>query len=239
MTTADAMTEISTNPTNGTPASDWDAQFAELRTRFPGTKDSVLFCIHALQQDPDVPIGDLKAQAAMHSVRVTAASVAAAQRLLAPAGPAAAATPATPAPGAEYQHVEPGQRARRTRIRKPEPQIDLESMVRQVVAKASESGEAKVSRMRAAIQRAIEVLRVAVEWSLTSDSAGCSAATATPPYGGVINEPCSLLPNWASGPQTRREPAAVIRICEVENRSLRARSRSAEFPDWTGLELAN
>ena len=137
--------------------SSWHSQFAELRSRFPGTKDSVLFCIHALQQDPGIQVDDLKAQAGMHGFRVTTASVAAAQRLLAPAGPAAA-----PTPRADQLAAEPGNRVRRSRIRKPEPQVDLETMLRQVVAKASETGVAKVAKMRAAIQRSIEVLRAAV-----------------------------------------------------------------------------
>ena len=42
MTATNTMTEFTADPTNATPANAWDTQFAELRTRFPGTKDSVL-----------------------------------------------------------------------------------------------------------------------------------------------------------------------------------------------------
>jgi hypothetical protein len=54
------------------------------------------------------------AQAAKRGVRVTAASVAAAQRLLAPAGQAA-----TPAPAFDQLAAEPGQRGSPHSIRKP------------------------------------------------------------------------------------------------------------------------
>ena len=40
-------TEASSSPT----ASDWNTTVLELRERFSGQKDSVLFCLHKLEQD--------------------------------------------------------------------------------------------------------------------------------------------------------------------------------------------
>lgn len=49
------MTEAETNP----PAADtWDGILANLRRRYPGQKDSVLFCIYKLQQNPDLTLRD-------------------------------------------------------------------------------------------------------------------------------------------------------------------------------------
>lgn len=67
---------------DATPPDPWAAQFEQLRARFPGAQPSVLFCVHALQQQADIELEDLKAQAALHGHRVTGASLNAARRLL-------------------------------------------------------------------------------------------------------------------------------------------------------------
>lgn len=64
------------------PPDPWAAQFEQLRARFPQAQPSVLFCVHALQQQSDIELEDLKAQAALHGHRVTGASLNAARRLL-------------------------------------------------------------------------------------------------------------------------------------------------------------
>lgn len=64
------------------PPDPWAAQFEQLRARFPAAQPSVLFCVHALQQQSDIDLEDLKAQAALHGHRVTGASLNAARRLL-------------------------------------------------------------------------------------------------------------------------------------------------------------
>src|SRR5690606_42019938 len=81
-------TESLPNPTTpataATPtAADWDAQSEALKARFPKLPPSIVFAFHALQADPEMALGDIKAQASLHGIRVTAASVSAAERLLA------------------------------------------------------------------------------------------------------------------------------------------------------------
>ncbi len=75
------MTATETLPET-TPTDDWNAQFAALKARFPKVRDTIVFAIHALQSDPDIALDDMKAQAKMHDIRVTASSVNAARRLL-------------------------------------------------------------------------------------------------------------------------------------------------------------
>jgi hypothetical protein len=79
--TSTELTSVSTS------AESWDAQFQALKARFARVKESVVFAIHALQTNPEIALEDIKAQATMHGLRVTAASVTAARRLLAPAPP--------------------------------------------------------------------------------------------------------------------------------------------------------
>ncbi len=62
------MTATETLPMTS-PTDSWDAQFAALKTRFPKAKDSIVFCIHALQNSPDIALDDLKAQAKLHGIR--------------------------------------------------------------------------------------------------------------------------------------------------------------------------
>ena len=149
MTATDTMTE----PDTTNSIDPWDAQFAALKARFPKAKDSIVFCIHALQTTPGIALDDLKAQAALHGLRVTGASVTAARRLLAPA--------AAPGDAAADAPVEPT--SRRTRQRRPAAApMDPEAMIREVAEKIRRHGDAEAERLRAAITKAVELLTAAV-----------------------------------------------------------------------------
>lgn len=143
------MTEPPTN------AATWDAAFKKLKARFPDAKDTIVFCVHCLQLYPDASVDDIKAQAALHSIRITAASVNAARRLMAEApttpketGGAADATPARQRP------------ARRTRA--AQAAMDPTSMLQKVIDKLQQQGQAEAERLRAAMQKAIQILQAAV-----------------------------------------------------------------------------
>ena len=75
------MTETQTLPPT-TPTDDWNAQFAALKSRFPKVRDTILLAFYVLQSNPDIALDDLKAQAKLHGIKVTAASVNAARRLM-------------------------------------------------------------------------------------------------------------------------------------------------------------
>ena len=128
------MTATQPNPT---PTDDWNAQFAALKARFPKVRETIVFAIHALQSNPDIALDDLKAQAKMHGIRVTASSVTAAQRLLARtlatngAAAGSAPNPATATP----------RRPRRPRA--AQAPLDVESLIRTTVGKILDQGAAE------------------------------------------------------------------------------------------------
>ncbi len=119
-------------------------------------KDSIGFAIQALQSNPDIALDDLKAQAKLYGIRVTASSVTAAQRLLAPtaATNGAAANPA-PSPAS----------AKTRRTRRPcaaQAPLDVEALIRTTVGKIQDQGGADAERLKVAIRKAIAVLQEAV-----------------------------------------------------------------------------
>ena len=112
-----------------------------------------MFAIHALQLNPDIGLDDLKAQAGLHGIRVTAASVTAARRQLAPASQeteAGAGSAALP-----KQKRQPKRRAA------PAP-LDVEELIRQTVAKVQGQGEVEAERMRDAVRGANTMLESAL-----------------------------------------------------------------------------
>lgn len=158
------LTVTVNEPTSTAPAAagTWDAAFAALKARYPTAKDSIVFCMHALQNCPDIGVDDLKAQAAMHNIRVTAASVTAAKRLMSPeparATAPAATTQTVPAPAAAPAVAE---RPRR-RVRAPAPEVDAEALIRQVVGRLQTQSSAEADKLRDAMRKAISLLQTAV-----------------------------------------------------------------------------
>ena len=150
-----AATTVTSSKAN---AGTWDAAFAALRARYPKAKDSIVFCIYELQNNPEVALDDLKARASMHGIRVTGASVNAAQRLMAPEE--AGSEP-------EAAEVEPAPRKPRGRPARQQKAasngLDAEAMLRQVVAKMQAQSSAEAERLRASIRKAVAVLEAAVE----------------------------------------------------------------------------
>jgi len=137
-------------------AGTWDAAFAALKARYPKAKDTIVFCIHAMRVNPEIALDDLKAQAAMHGIRVTAASVNAAQRLMAP-------QPARGAQDAVEAEAPAKPKARRGRpARAATGELDAEAMLRAVVAKMQAQGSAEAERLRVTIRRAVAVLEAAL-----------------------------------------------------------------------------
>lgn len=141
-----------TNPATPDPA-DWNAKTQDLQARFPGNKDSILFAIHALQQDPDATVDQIKAQAGLHEIRVTAATVGAAKKLLAPVPAASAHTTAADATPARQRPVR--------RVRPAPADLDPTVLIQHAMDTLRAQGAAEVERMRGAMQKAIAVLQAA------------------------------------------------------------------------------
>ena len=126
---------------------------ADLQKRYANVRTPVLMALHLLQQNSDIALDDAKAEAAKYGIRITAASVAAAKRLVEreqvladePVQPEAAA-PARPA----------------RRPRTAEPVADTEALIRGVVSKLQAQGNAEVDRLRTTIRRVVELLNSAL-----------------------------------------------------------------------------
>ena len=99
--------------------------------------------------DKNITLDDAKTRANLRGVKITAASVSAAQRLLSRMDDA----PVAPAP------VAPTRRARRVAT---EPGLDAEALIRQVVGKLQMRGNAETEKLREAVRKAIAVLQAAV-----------------------------------------------------------------------------
>jgi hypothetical protein len=140
--------------TDSAPATDsWAAQLEQLRARYKHVRPPVLAALNILLHDENISIDDAKAQASLHGVRITAASVSAARTLLSrmdgPPTPVAPTTTSAPT------------RALR-RPRPPEKGLDAETLVRGFVAKLQGQGNAEAERLREAMRKAIAVLQGAV-----------------------------------------------------------------------------
>ena len=145
MTAAEAQTP----PTAATTTEDaWTAQFDEMKARFPKVREPIVMAAFLLQQDPDITDDDAKARAAVHGVRITAASINGGRNLLAKQDGAPTSTGTRPA-------------AHRTRA--AAAAADPEALIRGVVDKLNAHAATDAEKLRAAMRKAIGVLQTAVD----------------------------------------------------------------------------
>lgn len=152
-----------TEPTNDTVLTDsWEGILEALRRRFPGQRDSVLFCIHKLQQDPDLSLPDFRDEAALHGIPVAGRALFSARVLL---GLQAAEPKAKPAARPAAAPAAPRRPRRRRAERDAEadagPTIEQRVLaaMQQIRSNAGEDAE----RLRAAIRQAIALLQRALD----------------------------------------------------------------------------
>lgn len=137
------MTEPATEPSPDT----WTRQIDELKARYKHVREPVLVALNILLHDADIALPDAKAQAQMHGVRITAASVDAARRLMERMeAPEPKLVRKTPAPS-----------------RRPASSgNDPEALIRGLVSKLQDQENAEAERLRAAMRKVIAVLQAAV-----------------------------------------------------------------------------
>ena len=140
--------------TETTAPDTWTDEIAALKARHPHVRDPILAALNLLLTDPSITDDDAKARAAMRGVRITAASINGARNLLAKRETAVPIEP-TAAPAAERP-------ARPRRERAPEPAVDAEALIKQVVGKLQAQGNAEAERLRDAMRKAMAVLASAV-----------------------------------------------------------------------------
>jgi len=151
------MTETATATSPTTKNTAWNDQFAALKARYPHVRDAILVALHIISQDPDIAIDDAKAQAQVHGVRITAASINAARRLLSRQDSAPANAPKAKGATAPIAKS-PTRRARPA----PTASVDAEALIRQVADKIRAEGSLEAQRLRDAMRRAITMLEAAV-----------------------------------------------------------------------------
>ena len=146
------MTTTETIPTD-TATDTWTEELAALKARHPHVREPILAALNLLLADPNITDGDAKARAAMRGVRITAASINGARNLMAKRETAVPIEP-TAAPAAE--------RPARRRERAPEPAIDAEALIKQVVGKLQAQGNAEAERLRDAMRKVVAILQAAI-----------------------------------------------------------------------------
>ena len=143
------MTAIATEPLP--PTDTWNQQLAQLKARYKHVREPVLVALNILMHDQNITVKDAKAQANLHGVRITAASINAARTLLSRMDSPVVATPT-----AKTEPTAPIRSARRVRAVEP---VDAEAIIRGFVAKLRGQGNAEAERLREGIRRAIAVLQ--------------------------------------------------------------------------------
>ena len=148
-----------TEPEVAPPTTDtWEGILETLSRRYPGQKNSVLFCIYKLQQNPDVTLRDFRAEAELHGIPVGGRTLHSAKGLL---GLLKAASPAPPAEAAAT-----ATQRRRQRASEADSASDsIENKVLAAVRQIQSTAGAEAEQLRAAIRRAIAILQQALDGS--------------------------------------------------------------------------
>ncbi len=142
------------------PAADtWEAILEGWRRRYPGQRDSVLFCIHKLQQNPELTLRDFRDEARLHGIPVAGRSLHSARVMLglAKGAVSAASTAAMDAPEADVASTP----RRRQRAADGE-MASIEDQVVTAMRRIQSAAGAESERMRAGIRQAIAILQRAL-----------------------------------------------------------------------------
>jgi hypothetical protein len=145
------MTAIDRLPESSTPKP--NLSLDDLKARYANVREPILVALHILLQESKISLENAKGAAKSYGVRITAASVAAARRLMERMD-AAPVVPPAPVPTAAAR---PARRPRTV-----EPAQDAEGLIRGVVAKLQAQGNAEAEKLRATIRRAVELLQSAL-----------------------------------------------------------------------------
>lgn len=146
------MTAIDPIP-ESTTTQPWNNLFDELKTRYPKVREPILAALAALMQNPDIGADHAKAVAAANGIRITAASIAAAQRLLSRQDAPTEIAPPKDKPAKAVAKARPGRPARR-----PEANLDVEALIRATAERIQTQGNVEADRLRDAMRQAIAVL---------------------------------------------------------------------------------
>ncbi|MFK7739244.1 MAG: hypothetical protein AB8H80_02885 [Planctomycetota bacterium] len=150
----------------------WEQLLERLRQRYPGQKDSVLFCLNKLQQNPELTLRDIRDEAAMYGIPTAGRALHSAKVLLGlaeakPRKPRAPAQPGAPAgTGAGAGAAAAAGFVAPAASRAASPADDgasVENRVIDAVRRLQSAASADSERLRDAMRRAIAILQEAVD----------------------------------------------------------------------------
>lgn len=154
------MTELTTDST--ATADSWDGILANLRSRYPGQKDSVLFCLFKLQGNPELGLRDFREEAALYGIPMAGRALHSAKVLmgLATVKPRAKREAPTEQPASTPNT--PIARTRRLRAGVDTADDSIESKVLDAVRQIQSAATAEADDLRKAVRKAIAILQRAV-----------------------------------------------------------------------------
>jgi hypothetical protein len=134
----------------------WDQLLAALRARYPGQKDSILFCVWKLQNNPEASLRDFRDEAEMHGLTLVGRSVHSAKVLLGLADPLPKVVRkprvvAEPAPVAMPK-------------RSSAPVVGVESKLVAAVEQLQNAAAEENARLRAALQAVLDIVDDALDF---------------------------------------------------------------------------
>jgi hypothetical protein len=150
-------------------ADSWDGILANLRLRYPGQKDSVLFCLHKLHSNPELGLPDFRDEARLHGIPMAGRALHSAKVILglAIAKPRAPNAPKNaPKPSAEVaMPTEPARLGRPRRVRGGGSTADgsIEDKVLDAVRQIQSAAGAEAEKLRTAVRQAVAILQRALD----------------------------------------------------------------------------
>jgi hypothetical protein len=147
------------------PSTDsWEGILANLRRRYPGQKDSVLFCLHKLHSNPELGLPDFREEAALHGIPMAGRALHSAKVLLGLASvkPRVSKPKAEPASSVASESLRHEPRVRRLREASSD-HGSIETKVLDAVRQIQSAAGAEAERLRTALRQAITILQDALD----------------------------------------------------------------------------
>lgn len=161
-------------PSPNAAADTWDGILATLRRRYPDQKDSVLFCIYKLQQNPDLTLRDFRDEAKMYGIPTAGRALHSARGLLGlqQEAPTPRARAAAAAPTADRDELAADalprlaraerRKARQQREAAADGSASIETQVLAAIRQIQSTAGSQTERLRTAMREAVAVLQRAL-----------------------------------------------------------------------------
>ena len=139
----------------------WEGVLANLRQRYPGQKDSILFCIFKLHSNPKLGLPDFREEAALYGIPMAGRALHSAKVILglSSAKPRKPKTPSALSGG----DSKPAAASGRTKNTSKNQVNSVESKVLDAVRQIQSEAGAESERLRTAMRQAVTILTRALE----------------------------------------------------------------------------